>query len=71
VKSASTRPAPEQVDHRYLERFLWLSLATAVATVGIKGVAAWLTNSVGLRSDTFEACSGDGVEVALIEPAEC
>jgi cation diffusion facilitator family transporter len=43
------------VDNRYLEKFLWLSIATAVATVGIKGVAAWLTNSVGLWSDALES----------------
>lgn len=55
MQSTSTRHAPAQVDQRYLERFLWLSLATAVATVGIKGVAAWLTNSVGLWSDALES----------------
>lgn len=43
------------VDHRYLEKFLWLSIATALATVGIKGAAAWLTNSVGLWSDALES----------------
>ena len=40
---------------RLLERFLWLSVATAVATVAIKGVAAYLTNSVGLWSDAAES----------------
>lgn len=43
------------VDNRYLEKFLWLSIATALATVGIKGAAAWLTNSVGLWSDALES----------------
>lgn len=43
------------VDHRYLEKFLWLSIATAIATVGIKGAAAWITNSVGLWSDAMES----------------
>ncbi len=43
------------VDHRYLERFLWLSLATAVVTVVLKAVAAILTNSVGLWSDALES----------------
>ena len=38
-----------------LERFIWLSIATAIATVGIKGWAAWLTNSVGLWSDALES----------------
>lgn len=42
-------------DHRYLERFLWLSLATAVVTVVLKAYAAILTNSVGLWSDALES----------------
>lgn len=48
-----TSDAP--VTHRYLERFLWLSIATAIATVAIKGAAAWITNSVGLWSDAMES----------------
>lgn len=51
AQAAPAAPAGQ----RYLERFLWLSLATAVATVGIKGWAAWLTNSVGLWSDALES----------------
>lgn len=51
--------APDAGDHaalsRYLERFLWLSIVTAVLTVVIKGFAAWLTNSVGLWSDALES----------------
>lgn len=43
------------VDTRYLEKFLWLSIATALATVSIKGAAAWITNSVGLWSDALES----------------
>jgi cation diffusion facilitator family transporter len=42
-------------DPRFLERFIWLSIATALATVAIKGVAALLTNSVGLWSDAMES----------------
>lgn len=38
-----------------LERFIWLSIATALATVVIKAAAAWLTNSVGLWSDALES----------------
>ncbi len=49
--TSPTAPA----DHRYLERFLWLSLATAVVTVGLKAAAALLTNSVGLWSDALES----------------
>lgn len=52
MPSASTTA---QANQRLLERFVWLSIATAVATVGIKGVAAWLTNSVGLWSDALES----------------
>jgi cation diffusion facilitator family transporter len=42
-------------NQRLLERFIWLSIATALATVGIKAAAAWLTNSVGLWSDAAES----------------
>ena len=42
-------------DQRRLERFIWLSIVTAVLTVGIKGAAAWVTNSVGLWSDALES----------------
>jgi len=53
-------PTPAAGSHRssrqrHLERFLWLSIATAIATVVIKGYAAWLTNSVGLWSDALES----------------
>ena len=47
--------ATEPVDHRFLERFLWLSLATAVLTVTLKAGAALLTNSVGLWSDALDS----------------
>jgi len=50
----ATTPAPA-VDGRYLERFLWLSIATAILTVLIKGAAAVITNSVGLWSDALES----------------
>jgi cation diffusion facilitator family transporter len=46
---------PQPVENRFLERFLWLSIATAILTVLIKGLAAWLTNSVGLWSDALES----------------
>lgn len=51
MMTAPTAPA----DHRHLERFLWLSLATAVATVVLKAAAAMITNSVGLWSDALES----------------
>jgi cation diffusion facilitator family transporter len=45
----------QSANQRLLERFIWLSIATAIATVAIKGLAAWLTNSVGLWSDALES----------------
>ena len=42
-------------EHRLLERFLWLSLATALATVTLKAAAAVITNSVGMWSDALES----------------
>ncbi len=42
-------------NQQLLERFIWLSIGTAIATVAIKAVAAWLTNSVGLWSDAMES----------------
>jgi cation diffusion facilitator family transporter len=41
--------------HADLTRFAWLSIAAAVATILLKGVAWWLTGSVGLLSDALES----------------
>jgi cation diffusion facilitator family transporter len=38
-----------------LKRYAWLSIAAAVATILLKGVAWWLTGSVGLLSDALES----------------
>ncbi|MEO8717185.1 MAG: cation diffusion facilitator family transporter, partial [Burkholderiales bacterium] len=38
-----------------LTRYAWLSVATALATMALKGVAAWLTGSLGLLSDALES----------------
>ncbi|MFY9260725.1 MAG: cation diffusion facilitator family transporter [Gallionella sp.] len=38
-----------------LKKFAWLSIAAAVATILLKGVAWWLTGSVGLLSDAIES----------------
>ncbi len=38
-----------------LQRFAWLSIAAAVATILLKGLAWWLTGSVGLLSDALES----------------
>lgn len=51
----STTIAAEPVSARFLMRFMWVSVFAAVATVVIKGVAAYLTGSVGLLSDALES----------------
>ena len=38
-----------------LERFAWLSIAAAIATIALKTLAWWLTGSVGLLSDALES----------------
>lgn len=38
-----------------LQRYAWLSIAAALATILLKGVAWWLTGSVGLLSDALES----------------
>jgi cation diffusion facilitator family transporter len=38
-----------------LLRYAWLSIAAALATILLKGVAWWLTGSVGLLSDALES----------------
>lgn len=38
-----------------LTRFAWLSIAAALATIGLKTGAWWLTGSVGLLSDALES----------------
>lgn len=42
-------------EQRLLERFMWLSLAAAVATIVLKVAAAWVTGSVGFLSDAIES----------------
>ena len=42
-------------DRHDLTRFAWLSIATAVLTIGLKAAAYWLTGSVGLLSDALES----------------
>src|SRR5512135_3469509 len=41
--------------HGDLKRYAWLSIAAAVATILLKGIAWWLTGSVGLLSDALES----------------
>jgi cation diffusion facilitator family transporter len=38
-----------------LERYAWLSVGAAIATIGLKTLAWWLTDSVGLLSDALES----------------
>jgi cation diffusion facilitator family transporter len=44
----ATAPGP-------LEKYAWLSIAAALATIGLKTLAWWLTGSVGLLSDALES----------------
>lgn len=47
-----------------LTRFAWLSIAAAVATIGLKAAAYFLTGSVGLLSDALE--SGVNLIAAIV-----
>lgn len=38
-----------------LTRYAWLSIAAALATILLKGIAWWLTDSVGMLSDAIES----------------
>ncbi len=38
-----------------LQRYAWLSIAAALATILLKGAAWWITGSVGLLSDALES----------------
>jgi len=61
-----------------LTSFAWLSIAAALATMALKGVAAWLTGSVGLLSDALESFVNLGaallalwmLRLALVPPDE-
>ncbi len=61
-----------------LARYAWLSVAAALATMALKGVAAWLTGSVGLLSDALESFVNLGaallalwmLRVAVVPPDE-
>ena len=55
VPAGSPAEADPSQSQRLLERFIWLSIATAIATVTIKGLAAYISNSVGLWSDAMES----------------
>jgi cation diffusion facilitator family transporter len=61
-----------------LARYAWLAVAAALATMALKGVAAWLTGSVGLLSDALESFVNLGaallaltmLRVAVVPPDE-
>src|SRR3970282_3027491 len=61
-----------------LARYAWLSVATALAPMALKGVAAWLTGSLGLLSDALESVVNLGaalialytLRVAMRQPDE-
>src|SRR5512135_2079276 len=56
-----------------LQRYAWLSIAAAIATILLKGVALWLTGSVGLLSDALESfvnLAGALMALAMISLAE-
>jgi cation diffusion facilitator family transporter len=38
-----------------LKRYAWISIGAAIATILLKGIAWWLTGSVGLLSDAIES----------------
>ena len=38
-----------------VKRYAWLSIAAAIATIGLKAAAWWVTGSVGLLSDAIES----------------
>src|SRR3982751_3960522 len=51
----STPPPGLSTASTNLERYAWLSVAAAIATMGLKTLAWWLTGSVGLLSDAIES----------------
>jgi cation diffusion facilitator family transporter len=56
VKSNATALTPNTVDGRAsLARYAWLSILAALATMGLKSLAFWLTGSMGLLSDALES----------------
>jgi cation diffusion facilitator family transporter len=63
---------------RTLASYAWLSIAAALATMALKGVAAWVTGSVGMLSDALESFVNLGaallalgmLRVAIVPPDE-
>jgi cation diffusion facilitator family transporter len=58
---------------RSLKRYAYLSIAAAIATILLKGVAWWMTDSVGLLSDALESfvnLAGALMALAMLTVAE-
>jgi cation diffusion facilitator family transporter len=56
-----------------LKRFAWLSIIAAIGTIILKGLAWWLTGSVGLLSDALESfvnLAGAMMALAMLTIAE-
>ncbi len=56
-----------------LKRYAWLSIFAALATILLKGVAWWVTDSVGLLSDALESfvnLAGAMMALAMLHIAE-
>ena len=49
-----------------LTRYAWLSIATAFFTLGLKMVAYWMTNSVGMLSDAIESIVNVGAAIMAL-----
>ncbi|PIF03442.1 MAG: cation-efflux pump [Propionibacterium sp.] len=59
-------PAQRHKTPESLVRFAWLSIAVAVATIALKGLAWWVTGSVGLLSDAAESFVNLAAAVAVL-----
>ena len=63
-RHTKTATIERSVDRSQLVRFAWLSIAAAIFTISLKGLAYVLTNSVGLLSDALE--SGVNLAAAIM-----
>ena len=64
VSPMSTTTSVPRKEQKLLERFMLLSIATALATIGLKVSAAVMTGSVGFLSDALE--SGVNLVAAVV-----
>jgi cation diffusion facilitator family transporter len=54
-KSMTVTESTQGAGRPSLQRYAWLSIGAAIATIVLKGAAWWLTGSVGLLSDAIES----------------